>query len=62
MNEAELQRITEYGNVKNFRMLLRRLHTARLIDWTVGGLAFITPKGAAIAEAVILTRRTDSVP
>ena len=52
--EAELQRIIEYKSTANFRKILKRLHESRMLDWTIGGQAFITPKGAAAAEAVIL--------
>ncbi|QFZ82872.1 hypothetical protein GFK26_08915 [Variovorax paradoxus] len=55
--ENELQKITEYRNTTNFRKILKRLHNSRMIDWTVGGKAFITPKGSAAAEAVILKYR-----
>jgi len=52
--ESDLQTTVEYKNNTNFRKILRRLHSARMIDWTQGGQAFITPKGSEAAEAVIL--------
>lgn len=57
LREADLQRIIEYKNTTNFRKILKRLHVSRMIDWTQGGPAFITPKGSAQAEAVILKFR-----
>ncbi|TCT10827.1 hypothetical protein [Paralcaligenes ureilyticus] len=57
--EADLQRVIEYKHTANFRKILRRLHISRYIDWTSGGQAFITPKGAAAAEAVILKYRPE---
>lgn len=56
--EADLQKIIEYKNTTNFRKILKRLHAARLIDWAQGGQVFITPKGSAAAETVILKFRT----
>lgn len=52
--ESDIQSIIEYKNTTNFRKILQRLHTARMIDWTKGGQAFITPKGSDAAEAAIL--------
>lgn len=52
--ESEIQSIIEYKNTTNFRKILQRLHTARMIDWTKGGQAFITPLGSDAAEAAIL--------
>lgn len=57
LREADLQRMIEYKNTTNFRKILKRLHAARLIDWTQGGQAFITPKGSAAAEDVIMKFR-----
>jgi len=56
--EADLQKIIEYKNITNFRKILKCLHTARMIEWTSGGQAFITPKGFEAAEAVILKFRS----
>jgi len=32
--EADLQKIIEYKNITNFRKILKRLHTTRMIEWT----------------------------
>jgi hypothetical protein len=55
--EMDLQTSIDYKNKSNFRKILKRLHQSRLIDWTHGGQAFITPKGRAAAETLVLKHR-----
>lgn len=53
MAESELQSITEYRRTGDFKKILGNLHKSRLIDWTSGGQAFITPRGVKMAEAIV---------
>jgi hypothetical protein len=49
----KLQAATEYKNVTNFRKILKRLHSARLIEHSANGTCTISPAGIIEAEEII---------
>jgi hypothetical protein len=48
-----LRNAIEYKNVTDFRAILRRLHTARLIEFAADQTCTISPKGIIAAEEII---------
>lgn len=55
--DEELRAAVEYKNETNFRKILSRLHTDRLIEYTRGKPAHITSKGLIEAERILLKHR-----
>ena len=52
-SREKLQNAIEYKNITNFRKVLRRLHTARLIEFADDETCAISPKGIVEAEEII---------
>jgi hypothetical protein len=52
-NIQKLKDAIEYKNVTDFRKLLRRLHDARLIEFSKDEVCTISPKGVIAAEEII---------
>lgn len=52
--EDALREHVEYKNKGNFRRLLNGLHSARLIEFSIGRSIAITPKGVIAAEEIML--------
>lgn len=50
----DLQSLVEYKNKSNFRKILSRLHTSRLIELKPDGRCIISPTGQLEAEKIIL--------
>ncbi|WP_376694489.1 hypothetical protein [Wenzhouxiangella sp. EGI_FJ10409] len=50
---SELQALVEYKNTTNFRKILARLHTSRLIELQPDGRCIISPTGQLEAENII---------
>jgi hypothetical protein len=49
----KLRSAVEYSNVTNFRKIVRRLHSARLLEHAADGTCTISPKGIGAAEEII---------
>lgn len=51
--DAELQGIVEYSNSTNFKKILKRLHTQKLIYYHSDGNCRLSPTGIPMAEEII---------
>jgi hypothetical protein len=55
-NEEELRTTCEYKNVSDFRKILRRLHTDKLVFYGPDRVCLIMPPGVKTAERIVRSR------
>lgn len=61
-SEQDLRAITEYKSPANFRLMLKRLHSSRLVEFSPNGPVTLTPAGIVEAERLITSKSQQTSP